>query len=126
MKSGIIPTVGNKIDPEAADRSRAENLDPFRGRPHRVPAVLTVLLRDGPQHLADRLALTALDPEDAATAVAHFSILIEGIADRFYYDQPLQPARPPILAPDIDFDRLKEQACGEEFEACLLAEIAGL
>src|SRR4029078_10160420 len=62
MKAGIIPTVGNKIDPEAADRSRAENLDPFHARrkPYQpdVPAVVTVLLRDGPQHFANRLALT--------------------------------------------------------------------
>jgi hypothetical protein len=138
MKSGIIPTVGNKIDPEAADRSRAENLDPFRGRPKRVhsvgyePAVLAVLqmlLHDGPQLLTNRLELMSLNAEGASIAVAHFAAMIEGIADGLYRGEfdhgsskTLAPAKAPNWPAATDYERLREQALGDEFETCMLTE----
>jgi hypothetical protein len=142
MKSGIIPTVGNKIDPEAADRSRAENLDPlhWRRKPNHpngydpaVLAVLKMLLQDGPQLFANRLEITTLDAEDAAIAVAHFAAMIEGIADGLYrgefdlsHPRPLSPTKAPRSSEENDYDSLREQAFEDEFEACMLAEfVAG-
>jgi hypothetical protein len=140
MKSGIIPTVGNKIDPEAADRSREENLDPthLRRKHYRptgydpaVLAMLQMLLSDGPQLFANRLELTSLLAEDAAMAVAHLAAMMEGIADGLYrgefdltQSKPLPPAKPPIFSVAIDYDGLREQVFGDDYESCMLAEFA--
>jgi hypothetical protein len=138
MKSGIIPTIGNKIDPEAADRSRAENLDPLHWRRKHAPAagydpavfaVLQMLLHDGPQLFADRLELTSLRVEDAATAVAHFAAMMEGIADALRREEldyrqstPLPPAAVPSSLKRINYENLIKQAFGDKFEVCMLAE----
>ena len=37
IKTGAIPTTRGKIDPKKADRARAENLDPTRGRRKETP-----------------------------------------------------------------------------------------
>jgi hypothetical protein len=140
MKSGIIPTVGNKIDPGAADRSRAENLDPLHWRRKHAPeigydpavlAVLQMLLRDGPQLFANRLELTSLDANDAGIAVAHFGAMLEGIADGLYRGEidigqarALPTAQVPNSSEAIDYKSLREQAFGDGFEACMLAEFA--
>jgi hypothetical protein len=138
MKSGIIPTVGNKIDPDAADRSRAENLNPLHWRRKHAtvvgydPAILAVLqmmLQNGPQLLADRLELTSLNAKDAAIAVAHFGAMLEGIADGLYRGEidigqarSLPMAQVPNSSEAIDYESLRERAFGDGFEACMLAE----
>jgi hypothetical protein len=94
------------LDHEALDCSRTANLDPLRGSPHCIHVGTTVLLRNGPKHLANLLVLTTVDPEDTAIAVEHF--------DRI----ERRDSQSPTESPEVYLDHLAEQAYDKDLRAC--------